>query len=172
LPKQEIIHNALNLKEQGKLTIKDELPYIPSSLKSYLSSSASYWYWIIIILSIVTTAIVLINPENPSLLIYARYVLGTIFILFLPGYSFIKALFPAKDLDSLEQIALSIGMSLVLVPITGLILNYTQWGIRTTPITLSLLALTAVLATAAIIREQQTLNKKNPTNNNQKPLNH
>ena len=44
-------------------------------------------------------------------------------------------------------------MSLALVPITGLLLNYTPWGIRTTPITLSLLALTTAFAIAAIIRE-------------------
>ncbi len=55
------------------------------------------------------------------------------------------------------------GMSIALVPITGLILNYTPWGIRTTPVTLSLLALTTVFATAAIIREHQTMTK--PTAN-------
>jgi uncharacterized membrane protein len=48
------------------------------------------------------------------------------------------------------------GMSLALVPITGLILNYTPWGIRTTPITFSILTLTIIFATAAIIMEHQT----------------
>jgi uncharacterized membrane protein len=46
-------------------------------------------------------------------------------------------------------------MSLALTPIVGLILNYTPWGIRLTPIVLSLLALTIVFATAAIIREHK-----------------
>jgi uncharacterized membrane protein len=50
-------------------------------------------------------------------------------------------------------------MSLALVPITGLLLNYTPWGIRLLPITLSLLALTLTLtltlATAALVREYQ-----------------
>ena len=46
-------------------------------------------------------------------------------------------------------------VSIALVPIVGLILNYTPWGIRLTPITLSLLALTIVFATAAILREYQ-----------------
>jgi uncharacterized membrane protein len=91
--------------------------------------------------------------------------MGTIFILFLPGYTFIKILFPKKELDNIERVALSIGMSLALVPITGLILNYTPWGIRTNPITISLLALTTSLATAAIIREHQTktTHKQQPT---------
>jgi len=61
-----------------------------------------------------------------------------------------------ESLDPIERIALSLGMSIALVPIIGLLLNYTPWGITLTPITLSLLALTTVFATAAILREHQT----------------
>jgi len=82
-----------------------------------------------------------------------QYIIGSIFVLWLPGYTFIKALFPAKELDNIERIALSIGMSLALVTITGLLLSYTPWGIRVTPVTLSLLALTITFATAAVVRE-------------------
>jgi len=66
-----------------------------------------------------------------------------------------KNLFPTKELDNIERTALSIGMSLALIPITGLLLNYTPWGIRLTPVTISLLALTITFATAAILREHQ-----------------
>ena len=58
-------------------------------------------------------------------------------------------------MDTIERAALSFGMSLALVPIVGLILNYTPWGIRLTPVILSLLALTVAFATAAILREYQ-----------------
>jgi uncharacterized membrane protein len=50
-------------------------------------------------------------------------------------------------------------MSLALVPLVGLLLNYTPWGIRLTPITLSLTALTLTFATAAVIREYQSTSK-------------
>lgn len=94
---------------------------------------------------------------------YVRNVLGVIFVLFLPGYAFIKAFFPTKlpiktsseSLDTIERVALSIGMSIALTPIVGLILYYTPLGIGLTPITLSLLALTTVFATAAVAREYQ-----------------
>jgi len=46
------------------------------------------------------------------------------------------------------------------VPIVGLLLNYTPWGIRLTPITISLLALTLTLATVAMLREHQTKTEK------------
>jgi uncharacterized membrane protein len=41
-----------------------------------------------------------------------------------------------ENLDPIERIALSLGMSIALVPIVGLLLNYTPWGIRLTPIVL------------------------------------
>jgi uncharacterized membrane protein len=107
--------------------------------------------------------------ENTYPLVFIRYVLGGIFILWLPGYTFIKALFPTelpfktsdRNLDIVERVVLSFGMSLALVPIVGLLLNYTPWGIRLTPITLNLTALTLTFATAAVIREYQLSN--NPT---------
>jgi uncharacterized membrane protein len=106
---------------------------------------------------------VFIVPEDAFPLVYLRYVLGTIFVLWLLGYAFIKALFPKqlplrtsdKDLDTIERIALSIGTSIALVPIVDLLLNYTPWGIRLTPIVLSLTALTVTFATAAVLRGHQ-----------------
>ncbi|MEM3616108.1 MAG: DUF1616 domain-containing protein, partial [Candidatus Methanomethylicia archaeon] len=50
-----------------------------------------------------------------------------------------------KDLTPLERLALSIGLSLALVPLVGLVLNYTPWGIRLTPIIISLTLLTLIL---------------------------
>jgi uncharacterized membrane protein len=60
-----------------------------------------------------------------------------------------------ENLETVERVALSLGMSIALAPIVGLLLNYTPWGIRLTPIVLSLLSLTLVFATAALIREYQ-----------------
>ena len=155
MPQKKIMEHILDLQNQGKLVFKEHLALFPATLKDYLLSTKALWYWIIIVLALATTVAVFTIPENAHPIVYARYLLGSIFVLLLPGYSLIKALFPTKELDNIERAALSIGMSLALVPITGLLLNYTPWGIRTTPVTLSLLALTTVFATAAIIREHQ-----------------
>lgn len=157
---QQIMDCILQLQNQGKITFKEKVSPLPQNFSTYLKTSA-YWYWITVILSIATTLTVFIIPEDAYPLIYLRYVLGSIFVLWLPGYTFTKALFPtqvpiktsSENLDSVERIALSAGMSLALVPITGLFLNFTPWGIRTTPITLSLLVLTLICATIAVIRE-------------------
>ena len=156
IPEKEIMEHIIRLQDQGKLKLKEPLTQTPPKLSTYLKTGEATWYWITIILATATALTVFTIQENSCPLIYIRYVLGAIFVLFLPGYSLIKALFPEKELDNIERTALSMGMSLALVPITGLILNYTPWGIRTTPITLSLLTLTIIFATAAIIREHQT----------------
>lgn len=157
LPQQEIIDQVLHLQNQGKITLKEEITFTTPLFESYLLSSRSYWYWITISLALATVTTVFFITENTTPFIYVRYVLGSLFVLFLPGYSLIRVLFPKKELNNIERYALSIGMSIALVPITGLILNYSPWGIRPIPITLSLLVLTAVLATAAIIREYQNI---------------
>ena len=164
LPEKEIMERILVMQEDKKIVLGDQLP--PSfAFKNYLFSIYAYWYLIIIALAAITSTIILANLENTpiigSVFVYARYLLGSIFVLFLPGYSFIKALFPVKEIDNVERAALSVGMSLALVAINALILNYTPWGIRTTPITLSLLALTTIFATAAIMREYQTKRTNN-----------
>lgn len=68
-----------------------------------------------------------------------RIALGLAFLLFFPGYTLIAALFPKKQsLGGIERIALSFGLSIAVVPLIGLILNYTPWGIRLYPILISL----------------------------------
>ena len=123
---------------------------------SYLFSSYAYWFWVIVTLAITTSLVVLFVSENNYPLLYTRYALGFIFVLFLPGYTFIKTLFPTKELDIVERVGLSAGMSLALVPFNLLLLNYTSWGINTNSVTITLLAFTLIFAILSIIREYRT----------------
>jgi hypothetical protein len=170
-PKQEILSRIMRLEQEGKIRLKPRQTPTPTKFSSYLRSKQAVWYWITVALTLATTLVVFVVPENDFPLVYIRYVLGIIFILWLPGYTFIKALFPQtlpfkralahslgtteKGLDIIERVALSLGMSIALVPIVGLLLDYTPWGIRLTPIVLSLTTLTSAFATAAIAREYQ-----------------
>jgi uncharacterized membrane protein len=73
----------------------------------------------------------------------ARIVLGLVFILLFPGYVLTAALFPEDpDLDWIERIALSVGLSISLVALIGLALNFSPWGVFLEPILASLLLLT------------------------------
>ncbi len=82
-----------------------------------------------------------------------RNILGLPLVLFLPGYALIAALFPAKsDLDGIERTALSFGLSIAVVPLIGLGLNYTPWGIRLLPILISLSIFTFAMCGLAYLR--------------------
>ena len=75
---------------------------------------------LIVACSLVLAAIILAVPSAKA----ARIVLGLPFVLFFPGYTFVAALFPRKDdLDAIERVALSLGLSIAVVPLVGLALN-------------------------------------------------
>jgi uncharacterized membrane protein len=84
---------------------------------------------------------------------FLRIIFGVPLVLFIPGYALIAALFPAaRDIDGIERVALSFGLSIAIVPLTGLALNYTPWGIRLDPIVTCLSILTVGLCLAAQYR--------------------
>ena len=60
-------------------------------------------------------------------------------VLFIPGYVLVAALFPGTiarvpEIDWVERIALSLGLSVAVVPLLGFLLNFTPFGIRFAPI--------------------------------------
>jgi uncharacterized membrane protein len=80
--------------------------------------------------------LVLVPALNGSFL---RTYLGILLVLFLPGYALTGAIFPAKkDLEGIERAVISLGLSIAIVPIMGLVLNYTIWGIQEITILTSL----------------------------------
>ncbi len=85
-----------------------------------------------------------------------RVVFGLPFVLFLPGYALIAALFPGKeDLDGIERFALSFGLSIAVVPLIGLGLNYTSFGIRLVPIASALSIFIIALTMIAQIKRNK-----------------
>ncbi len=91
----------------------------------------------ILFINVLVIVLVIIITLFPSSIL--RIVIGFPFLLFFPGYTLMAALFPKKnDLDGVERIALSFGLSIALSALIGFLLNYTPYGIRLYPIFLSL----------------------------------
>lgn len=135
--------------KKGNLDLSGANP--PSNLASYFVNLENAWFWAVSALVAVTVLVVF--TVNASALLYLRYALGGVFVLFLPGFMLISALYPrGGELDSLERIALSIGLSLAIVPLIGLVLNYTPWGIRLEPIMVSMALFAEVMAVAVVVR--------------------
>jgi len=82
-----------------------------------------------------------------------RILLALPIILFIPGYCLIAALFPKNDdINLMERMVLSIGLSIVVVPLIGLGLHFTSWGIRLDPIVISVTLFTLVMLLISFYR--------------------
>jgi len=92
---------------------------------------------LIMVYLFITVVFLTIPPLDKTII---KTILGIPLVLFIPGYVLISALFPNKnDLDGIERIALSFGLSIAIVPLIGLGLNFTPWGIRFGPILAALI---------------------------------
>jgi hypothetical protein len=150
-PPEAVARELYSLVELGKVQLIE--PDTPQGLFDYLKRPYGAWFSAIILFVVLTLCSIFLIPQYPPY-IYIRYISGALFVLYLPGYALIEALYSkADELDQLERLALSIGLSLALVPLVGLVLNYTPWGIRLVPILISLIALTVALSVVAAHRK-------------------
>jgi hypothetical protein len=153
LAKADLADCVWRLDEQEKVELQD-LPAATRSLPEYLMHwERNVWLYASLAVSVATIIAIYLLPADLPL-VAIRWVLGSLFVLFIPGYVTVEALFPrGRELDTIERFALSVGLSLALVPLVGLLLNYTPWGIRLNPIVVSLTILTVGLAIVALARE-------------------
>ena len=129
-------------KDLNQTPVKEKMILKPQFLPADL---------LLVVLATILCVIIVVNPILNNNVI--RIILGLIFILFIPGYSLIAALFPKKnDLNNTERAALSFSMSIAITPLIGLLLNYTPFGIRLAPILLSLSLFTILMISVAYIR--------------------
>ncbi|MGP8070520.1 MAG: DUF1616 domain-containing protein [Candidatus Bathyarchaeia archaeon] len=148
----EVADLVRRLAGQDLVAVED-VPLQVRSLMEYLGLwERNLWFYASVVLSLFTVPVIYALPaEFP--LVAVRWILGSVFVLFLPGYVTVEALFPRfRELDAIERFALSIGLSLALVPLVGLLLNYTPWGVRLTPIVTSLTIFTLGIAGVGVGR--------------------
>jgi len=101
----------------------------------------------LLFISVITALLIIVVTFLPFSAL--RIVLGLPLILFFPGYILLIALYPRENqLGGIDRVALSFGVSLAIVPLIGLILNYTPWGIQLYPILIAIAVF--ILATSLI----------------------
>jgi uncharacterized membrane protein len=95
--------------------------------------------------------------EVPALSVtVVRPIIGVVVVLFVPGYAFIAALFPRRTtLNNGVRLGLSFGISIAVVPILEMALNYTRWGIWSGSTLVIIAVFTLVCAAAASIRRSR-----------------
>lgn len=101
-----------------------------------------------------------------------RVGIGIVFVLFVPGYALVSALFPSRapwgdgqlpelgeqanarlqDVSSPERIVLSVGLSLGIVPLVGLFLNFVAVSVTSGAVLQALGSITVFLIAVAVYR--------------------
>lgn len=142
-----------SLEDEGSLTLVE--PAMRGSFFSYLTRNykfAAVHVW----LSLITISLALITIyllPNIWPLQYFRLVAGGIVVLLLPGFGLVGLLFPRKDIGAVEQIGMSIGTSLALVPILWLILSYSPFGVGLNSMVWCMSAASAILILTSSYRQ-------------------
>jgi uncharacterized membrane protein len=104
---------------------------------------------IIIVLSSLSLLAIMVLPQGNPI----RIVFGILFLIFFPGYCLVSALWPRrKGISGLERVALSVGLSIAIVPLVGFTQNYAPWGINLYSMMLVLFILVIIFSCLAYFR--------------------
>ena len=110
----------------------------------------------ILLIMVVTTLLTLPVVGYTSGIL--RVALSLVVIMFFPGYTLLSALFPDRNrLDMLPRLVLSLGLSLILVPLIGLLLNYSVWGIQLFPILVAIALFVVITSAISWYRQRKKL---------------
>ncbi len=97
-----------------------------------MRGSANKEYLILMCLSFFTLIIVFLSD-------FFKVLIGLPYVLFVPGYLMTTVFFPKSDnIEGFARLTLSVGLSIIIVPLIGLINNYLPWGITLLPMMISL----------------------------------
>ncbi|NGM70337.1 DUF1616 domain-containing protein [Natronolimnobius sp. AArcel1] len=155
--------------------------------------SQHWWRWqsvpvdlaLVVGVTLVTITASVVPGLHETLL---QFVFGLAFVLFVPGYAFIAAMFPAAGtsptratstvkttadaasssvahtgtpdsrrdgIDGLERVLLSAGLNAALIPVVGMALHVTPWGIQQGSFALALGGVTLAAAGIATVRRRR-----------------
>ena len=106
---------------------------------------------IIFLLTIVLIILILFVPVD-----FLRILIGFPFVVLFPGYSLLQALFPRRnDLSGSERFVISFGLSIAVVALIGLALNYMPWGITILSSLIVLSLFIIIMLAVAVFRRRR-----------------
>jgi len=101
--KEKVVDVVKKLKEDGEIELKLPQPRAENYLQYLQARPQNTWFYLVLAASIATLAAVYIIPNTYPAVVF-RLIMGSIFVLFLPGFATIKALFPTgKELEAIER---------------------------------------------------------------------
>jgi hypothetical protein len=159
---EEVVQIVKQMETEGSLILQEPLRDIRSTWDYLRTPVLSLWFWIALAATILTASVILLAPGSFPIVVI-RWVSGSILLFFLPGYALLQLLFPdRKEKNSLERFVLSLGLSLAIVPLIGLILTYTPWSLNSIPVVLCIGAFSIGVLTVAVIRKGLHMRNRRP----------
>lgn len=140
-----------------------------------LDDSILATYGDLVLVALLTMSTLLLATADPAGEVgkYLQVVLGFLFVFFLPGYALTAALFPvattghdvrggglfgkpnSKALSWIERGVFSVGLSIMVVPLSVFVWNFSPWGIALPQALGGVGALTGVALVVAAIRRRR-----------------
>jgi hypothetical protein len=93
----------------------------------------------------------LVDGAHPLL----RVTLGLLLVALAPGYAVMLAACPGPSIAGTERLVLSVGVSMTLSVLGGLLLNWTPWGLQPESWVALLSGVTLLAAVVAVARQRQ-----------------
>ncbi len=160
VPEKDLFLIIQDLKEEKRINLWELM--FPETFRQYLFSSRALWYWVIVATTLFGYFFILMIPNEAFYRGFGTAVLGVMYTILIPGFSVLKTLFPidvplktsSVTLDSIERLALSIGLSLAVTPLVGIALYYSI-GLNLVTISVVLLIISMFLSTYGVLREFQ-----------------
>jgi len=141
LTQEKILPVIREMEQKKDLTLQEpifEPMDPPKKLKDYFFAKNYFAYesWITIATIMLVLTLVLVDVRS-GFFFYVRYIIVCFFMLVLSGWALTSAMFPELDdnLRFLERVATAIGLSIVVLVLDGLFLNYT---FRFNPVSIAL----------------------------------
>ncbi|MFX0170008.1 MAG: DUF1616 domain-containing protein [Candidatus Hodarchaeota archaeon] len=140
VPEETTLKVIRDLAREGKVLLnlpggaKEAVMTPVSTIGGYLRSTLAWDLWLTLLLLSLGLATTLGIPVDLYPLVIFRWIFGGLLLVFVPGFAFIRALFPfERYIDQWERIALSLGLSIALAVLVAFGLNFTPWGITLLP---------------------------------------
>ncbi|MFI5449899.1 MAG: DUF1616 domain-containing protein [Candidatus Bathyarchaeia archaeon] len=138
--------------DSGEIIVRHPKYELSSSLDFLFTPTLSLWFWMTVSSAIVSAlACAYLNVYPLSVL---RWVMGSLLLFYLPGYALLQFLFPlGSSFSPLERNMLEIVSSLAIVPLIGLLLFITPWGLHVNPVIFALTLFVLIFAAGGAVRK-------------------
>lgn len=164
VPEDVTLRMIRDLAREGKVLLnlpgasEDSVMTPVSSVVEYLWSTLALDLWVTLLLLGLGLATTFLIPTDLFPLVISRWIFGGLLLVFVPGFAFIRALFPfERYIDRWERLALSCGLSIALAVLIAFVLNFTPWGITLIPTAIGLAIITLASILIATFRRAHVL---------------